>query len=454
MVKTDPTTRCPGTLGRRAFLRAGLAGLCSLSLPDLLRLQAAAADSSRHSSRSILVLWLWGGPSHMETFDLKPDAPSEYRGDFRPILTNVPGITISEHLPRLARLADKLALIRSLHHDSPGHVNSTHTMLTAYAGELVEAPPFRPRHPDVWAVATKLLGPRTRGLPPFVALPRIRYQGAAYLGAGLEPLLITADPNQPDFRPPRLSIAAAERPCFDERLNLLQQFDALRRDLDHSGQVEALDTFQQEAVSLLTSDAARRAFDLDREEPRLRDRYGRHEIGQRCLLARRLIEAGARVVTVDFPCVPGQRAFSWDDHASVWNIFDEMRIRLPVLDQVVSTLVEDLDSRGLMDEVLLLVMGEMSHTPLLNYHNGQPGREHWARAMSVLLAGGGLRMGQVIGATNSRGEEPRERPLSPHDLQATLYHSLGVPLDTRFTDHSGRPVALLPEGQPIRELLP
>jgi hypothetical protein len=439
-------------MGRRAFLRSGLVGLCSLGLPDLLRLEAAAPNRSRTSPKSILVLWLWGGPSHMETFDLKPDAPAEYRGDFRPIRTNVPGIQICEHLPRLARQADKFALIRSLHHDSPGHINSTHTLLTGYPGELVEAPPYRPRHPDVWAVATKVLGPRAPGLPPFVALPRTRYNGAAYLGAGLEPLTVTADPNRPDYRPPRLVVEPAERPRFGERLDLLRQFDALRRDLDASGQMEGLDAFQREAVGLLTSDAARRAFDIEREEPRVRERYGRHEVGQRCLLARRLVEAGVRIVTVDFPCVPGQRAFSWDDHASVWNIFEQMRIRLPVLDQVVSALVEDLHLRGLQDDVLLLVMGEMSHTPRLNHVNGQPGREHWARSMSVFLSGGGLRMGQVVGATNSRGEEPRERPLTPNDLQATLYRYLGVPLETQFTDHAGRPIPLLPRGRPIHEL--
>jgi hypothetical protein len=388
----------------------------------------------------------------METFDLKPEAPSEYRGDFGPIPTNVPGIAISEHLPRLARLADKFVLLRSLHHDSPGHVNSTHTMLTAYPGELTESPPFRPRHPDVWSVATRQLGPCRPGLPPFVVLPRFRYHGAAYLGAGLEPLVVAADPNQPGFRPPRLTVEPGEHSTFDERVNLLDQFDELGRDLDASGQAEALDSFRQEALSLLTSPAARRAFDIEQEPAAIRDRYGRHEIGQRCLLARRLVEAGVRIVTVDFPCVPGQRAFSWDDHASVWNIFDEMRVRLPVLDQVVSALVEDLALRGLDEDVLVLVMGEMSHTPRLNYHDGQPGREHWARSMSVFLAGGGLRMGQVVGATNSRGEEPRDRPLTPNDLQATLYRHLGIALDTHFTDHAGRPVPLLPAGRPIQEL--
>jgi hypothetical protein len=217
--------------------------------------------------------------------------------------------------------------------------------------------------------------------------------------------------------------------------------------------MEAMDTFNRRAGEILTSKAARAAFDLSQEDPRIRDRYGRHPVGQRCLLARRLIEAGTRIVSIDFPCVPGQKAFSWDDHASVWNIFEQMRIRLPMLDQVTSALIEDLHTRGLANDTLLIVTGEMSHTPRLNYHNGQPGREHWAQSMSLLLAGGGMRMGQAIGATNSRGEEPREKPITPLDFQATLYRWFGIPLETRFTDHAGRPVHILPSGRPIEELL-
>lgn len=445
--------RCPGTFTRRAFVRSGLAGLGSLSLAELLRLRSIAAGGRATSNpKSLLVLWLWGGPSHMETFDLKPDAPSEFRGEFRPIRTNVPGLLISEHLPRLARLADKFALVRSLHHDSNGHVNSTHTLLSGYPGEVVETPPYRPRHPDVWAVTTKLLGPRRGGMPAFVAMPRTRYNGAAYLGSGLEPLIVGGDPNRPGFQAPRLALDDAERPRFQARRDLLQEFDQWQHHVDSSGQMAAMDVFRREAASILTSSAARRAFDLHAEDPRVRERYGRHEVGQRCLLARRLIEAGARIVTVDFPCVPGQKAFSWDDHASVWNIFEQMKIRLPVLDQVVAALVEDIHDRGLDDDVLLLVMGEMSHTPRLSNFNGQPGREHWARSMSIFLAGGGMRMGQAVGSTNHKGEEPRERPLSPNDLQATLYRYLGIPAQTHFTDHAGRPIPLLPGGQAIREL--
>jgi uncharacterized protein (DUF1501 family) len=203
----------------------------------------------------------------------------------------------------------------------------------------------------------------------------------------------------------------------------------------------------------LTGPVVRQAFDLVREDPRLRDRYGRTTLGQRCLLARRLVEAGVRLVTVDFPAVPGQKAFSWDDHASVWNIFEQMAIRLPVLDQAVSALIEDVTARGLDQQTLIVVMGEMGRTPRLSNYEGQPGREHWPSAMSVLMAGGGMPMGQVIGATTSKGEEPRERRLHPGDLLATWYKFLGIDHKIAFADHAGRPIGILPQGEPIRELI-
>lgn len=445
---------CPGTLSRRSFVRSGLVGLSTLGLADLLRIesQAQPAGYPLTSDRSLLVLWLWGGPSHMETFDLKPLAPSEYRGEFNPIPTNVPGIEISEHLPRLAKLADKFALIRSCHHDSPGHVNSTHTMLTGYPGELVEAPPHRPKYPDVWSVANKLLGPCAVDMPPHVVLPYMRYNGSAYLGHDLEPLAIKGDPNEPKFQVPNLSALPGEHPKLDRRLRLLEQVDRFRRDADATGAMDSLDQFNQRALSILTSEAVRRAFDINQEDADTRDRYGRDTIGQRCLLARRLVEAGSRVVSIDFPHVPGQKAFSWDDHASVWNIFTEMKARLPVLDRVVSTMIEDLHERGLSDKVLLVVMGEMSHTPRLSNFQGQPGREHWANTMSLLLSGGGLKMGQVVGATNHKGDEIVERPVTPGDVLATWYRALGIPLDTHFTDFAGRPTPILPQGEAIGEL--
>lgn len=444
--------RCQGTLGRRDFLRTGMLGLGAFGLADLLKSQTSAGANDL-SGKSIIVLWLWGGPSHMETFDLKPNAPSEYRGEFQPIPTNVPGIEISEHLPQLARLADKFALIRSLHHDSPGHVNSTHTMLTGYVGDAIENPPFHPKYPDMRAVISRSVGPRSTKLPTHVAMPYTKYFGSAYLGNHLDPLLIATDPNSEKFSVPGFAVESALRPRFTERIDLLIQFDRYRRDLDASGSMRSLDHFQNEAASILTGDAARKAFDINSEPADVRDRYGRTDVGQRCLLARRLVEAGVRLVTIDFSTVQGQKAFSWDDHASVWNIFEQMKIRLPVLDQVVSTLIQDLHERQLQDDVLLVVMGEMSHTPRLSNFNGQPGREHWGQTMSVLLSGGGLRMGQAIGATSIKGDEPAVRPLIPNDLLATFYHALGVPLDLSFRNFAGRPTPILPSGSPIAELI-
>lgn len=448
-----PGQLCPGTLPRRSFLRVGAAGL---TLAELFRAQHLAAltpsSAARPSSnKSLIVLWLWGGPSHLETFDMKPEAPSEFRGDFRPIRTNVPGIEISEHLPKLAKMADKFSLIRSLSHDSPGHVNSTHTLVTGYPGDLVETPPYHPRHPNAWSVITKHLGEKRPGLPAHVA-NYVRYDGPAYLGSGFEPFLVKGDPNSPNFQVPGLAVEQIAGERFKTRVGLLSELDQMRRNLDQSAQIAATDQFQQRAISMLASDAARKAFDVAAEDERTRERYGRHMVGQQCLLARRLVEAGVRLVTIDFPYVPGQKAKSWDDHASVWNIFEEMKLRLPVLDQVVSALLGDLAERGLSDEVLVLVMGEMSHTPRLSYFNGQPGRDHWGKAMSVLLAGGGLKMGQVVGATNSKGEEPVSRPLAPNDFLATLYQAMGVPLDIQYRDFNGRPVPIVPDGQPIHEL--
>jgi len=445
---------CPGTLPRRGVLRAGGAALAGLSLGELLRAESSPPPGRpARPPKSLIVLWLWGGISHMETFDLKPHAPSEYRGEFTPIPTVVPGLDISEHLPQLAQCADRFALLRSVTHDSTGHVNSTHTVLTGYPGEPVELAPFLPRHPDLWSVASKYTPRDPGGAPAHVALPRVRYNGSAYLGGGLDPFLVTADPNSPEFSVPNLALTGVSQDRFSARLSLQRQFDQFQRQADQRRLMDSLDANDQAAVALLTGNRVRQAFDLSHEATATRDRYGRHAVGQQCLLARRLVEAGVRIVSIDFPCVPGQKAFSWDDHASVWNIFEQMRIRLPVLDQVVSALVTDLHARGLAEDVLFLVTGEMSHTPRLSNHQGQPGREHWGKTMTVFASGGGLRMGQAIGSSGPKGDEPVERPLVPNDLLATWYRHLGVPLDLQPRDFGGRPTPLLPDGRPIAELL-
>ena len=447
------STPCFGTIRRRAFLRCGV-GFGGLSLARLLRLEslAAAGSAATRRAKSVIVLWLWGGPSHMDTFDLKPDAPAEYRGEFRPVRTSAPGIEICEHLPRLARQAHRVTLSRSCHHNSSGHVNSTHSMMTGYPGELVEMPPYRPRYPDFWAVTSKVLGAGQAGAVAHVALPRVRYPGAAHLGPGLDPFVVAGDPSSEKFGARNLIVDPGQVGRLRELARLRRDLDRLRRDVDRSSSMVAVDRYQSEALALLTSSRLREAFEIEREDARTRDRYGRHAVGQRCLLARRLVEAGVRLVTIDFPCVPGQKAFSWDDHASVWNIFEQMKIRLPVLDQVASALIEDIYSRGLDRDVLFLVMGEMSHTPKLSNFKGQPGREHWARAMSFLVSGGGMKMGQVIGSTTTKGEEPRSRPLTPVDVLATWYRYLGVPLDLVYRDQVDRPVPVLSDGEPIHEL--
>jgi hypothetical protein len=400
----------------------------------------------------MIVVWLWGGPSHMETFDLKPDAPEAYRGAFRPIPTNVPGFEICEKLPRLSQIADKYSLIRSVAHESPSHVNSTHTVLTGYTGETVEAPPYTPKYPYLFNAAHKLLPSRRPSLPQWVALPDLRYQGGGHLGPSYGPFRVAADPSAADFQVPDLALDAARRGRIASRGRLLATLGRSLSCLDDSAITDTFDSYQQQAMDLLSSSAAYDAFNLGREDPRVRDRFGRNLVGQRCLLARRLVEAGVRLVTVDFPCVPGQKAFSWDDHASVWNIFEQMEIRLPVLDQAVSALIEDIHARGLDRDILVVVMGEMGRTPRLSNFNGQPGREHWSAAMSVLMAGGGMPMGQVIGCTTSKGEEPKDRRFHPCDVLATWYHYLGIDPSRTLPDRSGRPIALLPRGEPIREL--
>ncbi|MEX1231405.1 MAG: DUF1501 domain-containing protein [Planctomycetaceae bacterium] len=451
MMYQSPQQPCPGTLSRRQMLRVGSSTLAGLTLADLFRGEALA-NASTASKKSVIVVWLWGGPSHMETFDLKPGAPLEFRGEFDPIPTNVPGLMISEQLPLLAQQADKWALVRSLSHESNGHVNSTHTLMTGYPGVPIEMPPYQPEYPDFWAVSHKLAGPCRDGVPAHVAMPRMRYNGSAYLGGGYDPFIVRTDPNASDFKVENVSLAAGTEQRFTQRLDLLSQFDQFRRELDATGAMDSMDQFQRNASTLLTTGAVHKAFDIQHEDPKIRDRYGRFEFGQRVLLARRLVEAGVRMVTIDFPCVPGQKAFSWDDHASVWNIFEQMKIRLPVLDQVVSALIDDLHQRGLADDCLVVVMGEMSHTPRLSNFKGQPGREHWGHTMSLMLAGGGLRMGQAIGATNHKGDEVAERLVTPSDLLATFYNYFGIPLDTTFNNRAGRPTPLLPAGRVIHEL--
>jgi hypothetical protein len=466
---------CAGPVSRRSFLQWGALGLGGLSLADAMRVRAAASGSPTSGHRdldtSVIFIWLPGGPPHMETYDMKPDAPEEYRGLFRPIRTNVPGIDVCELLPLHAKVADRYTLIRSIAHEFADHGGGHKRFLTGR--EPAEPTGFVNDHPMVGSIVAKVRERRNVGVPNYIsgtnpgraAVDTYSF-GAAYLGNAYVPFNAPGDPSDPKFEVKNLALAPQLSDRLDDRVTLLKGFDQLRREIDTSGMMGAMDEFNQRAINLLTSPKAREAFDLSREPDALRDRYGRHAWGQRALMARRLVEAGASFVTMvmENPYQSGvpqlnQGVYNWDSHGVNAHIFDDAYVRLPIYDQAVTALIEDLYDRGLDKKVLLVVTGEFGRTPRINSQIGsrtgvmQPGRDHWPSAMSVLVAGGGMRTGQVVGATTAKGERPKERPLTPNDLWATVYRHLGIDYEASFPDHSGRPMPILPYGEPIAELL-
>ncbi len=449
---------CPGPVSRRDFLRVGALALGGLTLPDFLAAHAAAGSTPPDTS--VILFWMWGGPSHLETYDPKPDAPSEYRGPFRPIRTTVPGLDVCELLPRQARLGHRLALVRSLHHTMSSHNDGSIEVLTGKTPRVPDpTSTAHSEHPDFGMVASKVRGLRPDGLPQYVGIPQQPFMTRpTYLGLGHKGFH-AGDPSAPGYAPPNLGLAGGvTRPRFGDRRTLLASFDRLRKDIDHDGQLDGTDKLRGVALHMLTNASIARAFDLAREDPRVRDRYGRHLWGQSCLLARRLAEAGAAVITIDaLAPEPGKPLyFSWDDHANAqpgWDLAKGMRWRAPYLDQALATLIEDLHERGLDRKVLVVAMGEFGRTPRVSQANGCLGRDHWPDAMCALVSGGGLRTGQVVGATNARGEYPKDRPLTPKDLLATIYRHLGIDPRQEFRDFTGRPVPILSEGEPIGELI-
>ncbi len=449
----DRSNRCSGPVTRRSFLEAGALTLGGLTLPDLLRLRAAQGSTGGSSDTSVILLWLQGGPSHMETYDMKPDAPSEYRGIFNPIRTNVPGMRVCELLPMHAKVADKFTIIRSIAHGYPNHAGGAGRFLSGR--EPKNATARQAQYPTIGPIVSKMRGMEPNGLPPYVSsTKRVFGGGSAYLGPAYLPFVVRGNPNDPDFRVRNLSLRNGFADRIDDRTELLNGLDNLRREVDQAGMMDAMDQYNQNAMELLTSPQARRAFDISQEDPKLRERYGRHTWGQRALLARRLVEAGCSFVTMQMrnPRAKGATG-NWDSHAVNCDIFDDTRARLPVFDRAVSALIEDLYQRGLDKKVLLVVAGEFGRTPKINPVQGRPGRDHWPGSMSVLVSGGGMNHGQVIGSTNSLGEHPKDRPLDPNDLLATMYQFLGInPKHIRFRDNSGRPLAALPSGEPIAEL--
>jgi hypothetical protein len=432
-------------------------GMSGLGLSDLLAARAFSGTSS--APTSLILFWMWGGPSQLETFDPKPQAPSDYRGPFQAIQTKTPGIEICEIFPRLAQRMDKMAIVRSLHHEMSSHNDGSIELLTGKT-PLVPDPTSTARsdHPDLGMITSRLRGVRSDGVPQYIGIPTQPFMTQpTYLGLSHK-AFVTGDPAVEKFSVPNLSLAAGtDVSRLGERGALVQQLDQFRRGLDQSGSLQGTDDFRSTAFTMLTSQAVREAFELEREPAEIRQRYGRNLWGQSCLLARRLAEAGTGVVTIDaLAPLPGQPVyFSWDDHANAqtgWDRAKGMKLRAEHMDPAISTLVDDIHARGLDKQIMVVCVGEFGRTPKLTHSNGCMGRDHWPSAMSALVAGGGIRGGQVIGATTSKAEYPTERPLKPQDLLATIYRHLQIDHHHAFADFAGRPIPILSDGSPIPEL--
>lgn len=445
-------TYCDG-LSRRHFVQLGMAGIGTLTLPQMLRAKEAAGLGK---DTSVIMLWLDGGPGHMDMYDMKPEAPVEYRGLWAPIHSNVPGFDMTELFPLQAKCADKFSVVRSLHHDNGDHFSGGHLMLTGrHSG--VSGVSNSQRMPFFGAYATKVLGPRKVGMPASVAIPyamsiglRPGYFGGDFLGPENSPFETDGDPNASNFTVRNMGLPqniTVNR--LDDRRNLLAGFDRLQRDMDRRGTMDAMDQFEKAAYDMVAGTAAKQAFDLSQENAATRERYGRHSWGQSTLLARRLVEAGVTFVTCHFG--------GWDHHWDLQKGYDNY---LPKIDQLVSALFTDLADRGLSEKVLVVLCGEFSRTPKMNdggnggapMSMGTPGRDHWGNAMFCLMGGGGIKGGRLIGSTNRLGEVPQDRPVKPGDIHHTIYKVLGMDPKMHFLDHAGRPTQPVDHGSVIEEL--
>jgi len=432
-------TCCDG-ISRRNFLQIG-APLLGLGLADILRLRGEAAKSSTATrKKSVIVFWTNGGMSQQDTYDMKPHAPPEYRGMYRPIRTTVPGITVCERFPLQAKIMHRISQVRSVHHKNGIHAPSAHWMQTGHFGPTLAR--NAAKYPSFGSVIARAVGAHAPHIPAYVAVPKAEafgYQGAVYLGKAYNPFEVGADPNAKDFQVPNLALPKGlTLKSVQSRRRLLSIFDSMRRDVDQSGTMKGLDTFKAQALEMVTGDRVRKAFDIADTPAKLRDRYGRHQYGQSALLARRLVEAGSACVTIN--------TGYWDHHN---NIEQGLGQHLPPLDRAIATLIEDLEDRGMLDDVLIYCAGEFGRTPLMN---GHAGRDHWSNCFTVMFAGGGLKGGQVIGASEKNGGGVLKRKTVPLDLLATIYKTLGIPLDTHYYDSSGRPVSIVGRGRPIAEL--
>jgi len=435
---------------RRHWLQLGVAGLAGGSFANLLQLRetCAAHLPANKKPSSCILIWMDGGPTHFETFDPKPEAPVEIRGEFQPINTNVAGIQICEHLPQLASIANKYAIVRSVCHNQGNHGAGNHYMMTGAPPRIpVGCGAFVSFHPSLGSVAAKER-PAPHGLPPYFSMPSMsRSGGPNFLGAKYAPFVVGGDPNNKHFR-----VRDVELPNgitddrFGARRDLRHLVDRLPRFSDPAtaDPVVAVDEFFQQGVELITTPEAQKAFDIQTESDATRDAYGRNSFGQRALLARRLVEAGVPFVTL----YDG----GWDHHS---DLFGALKTRLPSWDQTVAALIIDLDQRGLLETTMVIALGEFGRTPKISTLPGQAkaGRDHWANAMSILFAGGGTPGGQVIGATDRQGHSACERILSPENFVSTVYLKMGIDPDKVYYTPSGRPTHLVSDPTPIKELM-
>lgn len=471
-----PSRVCEGTT-RRRLLQAGGAGLLGLSVPKLLQAEAELPFQNARA-KSVIFLFCFGGPSQLETFDMKPDAPEELRGPFKPVASRTPGLLISEHLSRCAAVSDKFAVIKTMSHDFNDHSGGGHYVQTGRRWQVPNGNGFNVT-PNDWPAMGSVVKHFSQQVPsdpnremsPYVVVPnflrrlqeyrvQLRRPGetAGWLGRAFDPLNTRIDKRDAEDNP-------YWRDCTDDELNyqiqglearadvtldrldrrksLLQQLDDQRRLADEYGSIQAFDKFRQQALELVTSEKTRNAFDIRKEADKLRDQYGRNLFGQSTLVARRLVEAGARFVTVHYDCVDG---YSWDSHQ---NSDDVAKHLLPGLDQALSALLVDLDERGLLDETLVVAMGEMGRTPQANKSWG---RNHWSTLFPAVIAGAGIRGGMVYGETDKDAAYAVSKPVSPEDLAATIYHALGIDPESRIYDAQRRPVPIVDGGRPVLEL--
>ncbi len=434
---------CDGVT-RRDAIRVGTASLfgTAFGLPQLLR---AEEDVKAKKDVSLIFIFLHGGQSHLDTFDLKPDAPAEFRGEFNPAKTKIPGLLICDLLPKVGQEVDKFSLVRSFRHHNSDHGPADHYILTGYFPTAGFNPSLSPNNqrPSVGSVVSKKLGPKG-SVPAYVALPKMHPSGgSAYLGASHAPFVIDADPSAPNFSVPDLvppPAIASDR--LDDRKKLLETVDRFHKsgEAKANASAGAVATFRDKAFDLMTSQQAKKAFDIHAESDKLRDQYGRHSLGQSCLMARRLVEGGVRCVTIDHS--------NWDTHDGNFAVLKNTL--LPMYDSAISTLFRDLSDRGMLDHTMIVVTGEFGRTPRINKNAG---RDHWGPAFTVLMGGGGIKGGVVVGKSDPRAERPASDPYGPEDLFATMFTLMGIDPKGEFHTPDGRPTAIVNNGKVMSELV-